>query len=86
MGPKLKFGSRLEFLDLETTRELGSRLMPEEKVTLGEDTSIRLDPRAPRAKRVAEYLQDIGGTSALRKLDFGSTGFTTTPDGRGGKG
>jgi len=86
VGQKLKFGSRLEFLDLETTRELGSRLMPEEKVTLGEDTSIRLDPRAPRAKRVTEYLQDIGGTSALRKLDFGSTGFTTTPDGRGGKG
>lgn len=83
-GETLKFGSRLEFLDLENT--LASRLQTEAKVTLGEDASIRLDPRAPRAERVKEYVADIGGTSALRKLDFGSTGFIRTPSGRGEKG
>jgi len=84
VGPNLKFGSMLEFLDLDST--LGSRLKPDAKVTLGEDTSIRLDPRAPRASRVMEYVQDIGGNSALRKLDFGSVGFKRTPSGIGDKG
>jgi hypothetical protein len=83
---EMKFGSKLEFLDLENT-SLGSRLQPDTSVSITEEAAIRADPRAPRAYRVKEYADDISGSATLRQVGFGSgIKFITTPPGIGKKG
>lgn len=88
----LEFGAALEFLDLVgltgpdgTPRVLGSRLTEGEAEEISSATAVRADPRAPRAKRVKRYLDDINGSSALRQVPNGVT-FIKTPPGVGRKG
>lgn len=88
----LEFGAALEFLDLVgltgpdgTPRVLGSRLTEGEAEEINSATAVRADPRAPRAKRVKRYLDDINGSSALRQVPDGVT-FIKTPPGVGRKG
>lgn len=88
----LEFGAALEFLDLVgvkgpdgTPRVLGSRLSDGQAEEISSATAVRADPRAPRAKRVKRYLDDINGSSALRQVPNGVT-FIKTPPGVGRKG
>jgi len=89
---ELEFGAALEFLDLVglkdssgQTKVLGSRLSSGEAEEISSATAVRADPRAPRAKRVKRYLDDINGSSALRQVPDGVT-FIKTPPGVGRKG
>jgi len=83
---ELEYGSALEFLDLVgTASPLGSRLSPGQADSISSADAVRADPRAPRAKRVKRYLDEINGSSSLRQVPDGVT-FIKTPPGVGREG
>jgi hypothetical protein len=78
----LQFGAQLEFLDIVGLK-LGSRLLPNAEASIDSTEAVRADPRAPRAFRVSQYVEDIQGASALRNGSLFFPIFTKTPAGKG---